>query len=182
MVCLLVTLGISVQLVLMLVLTLALPLIPDLLADYTQVMDSLGSDSLVSSLTLVVGAPLAEEFCFRGVGMRLALRGTRRPWLACVIQALAFGAAHLNLVQGAYAFAIGILLGVVALRTGRLWTCVLLHASVNAASYLPDLLSLIPTSLYAAGLLFAGTLGLAGVAVGVRLLLQASYFESTGEA
>ena len=63
-----------------------------------------------------------------------------RFWAANAIQALVFGVMHLNVVQGVYAFALGLLLGWVFRRTGRLRAAVLLHMAVNASSMLMDVL------------------------------------------
>ncbi|MBY4797076.1 CPBP family intramembrane metalloprotease [Collinsella sp. AGMB00827] len=63
-----------------------------------------------------------------------------RPALivAIVLQGLAFGAMHLNLVQIAYAFPMGVLLAWVLWQTGSLWACIGLHFAVNASSFLME--------------------------------------------
>ena len=60
----------------------------------------------------------------------------RAFWVANVLQALAFGVLHMNIIQGSYAFALGILQGWVFWRTGKLGYAMLLHFALNASSYL----------------------------------------------
>ena len=60
-----------------------------------------------------------------------------RPYgerFALWISALCFGLFHGNLSQFFYACVIGLALGYVALRTGRVWQPMLLHAMINAVS------------------------------------------------
>lgn len=58
-----------------------------------------------------------------------------RFWAANLIQAALFGILHMNLVQGLYAFAIGLVLGWVFWRTGRLCYNIGLHLTLNFSSY-----------------------------------------------
>lgn len=86
-------------------------------------------------LNLLLGcviAPAAEEFMFRRLLLdRLRPYGDR---FAVVASALCFGLFHGNLNQYFYAFAIGLVLGYVALRTGLIWQNILLHAMINFIS------------------------------------------------
>lgn len=93
-------------------------------------VDQMGSYSPVLSLLLgCVIAPVTEELMFRRLLLnRLQPYGDR---FALVASALCFGLFHGNLNQFFYAVAIGLVLGWVALRTGRLWQNMLLHAMIN---------------------------------------------------
>ena len=75
----------------------------------------------------------------------------RAFWIANTLQALAFGVLHMNLIQGGYAFALGVVVGWVFWRTGRLRYPIILHFAMNASSYLVEplypLLSVVPTGL-----------------------------------
>lgn len=88
----------------------------------------LDSPLLVALLTVIV-APLVEELVFR----KLIIDRLRRfgGALAIVFSAAMFGLFHGNLSQLFYAFALGLLLGYVYLRTGRLIWSILLHAFIN---------------------------------------------------
>lgn len=82
-------------------------------------------------LTCVL-APLVEEIMFR----RMILNRLRRfgDRFAILASAALFALLHGNLSQILYAFAIGVVLGYVVLRTGCLWQSILIHAMVNFIS------------------------------------------------
>lgn len=87
--------------------------------------------------TAVVVAPCAEEFFFRRVlqGWLEKRLPERQGSGAVVVSAAAFALAHWG--QGlAYVplFPFGIVLGAIALRTGSIVPCILLHALFNAVS------------------------------------------------
>jgi len=93
-------------------------------------------------LALVVAAPLAEEFLFRGfifTGLRNSRLG---PIGAIVLTALAFGGLHIQ--YDAYGMAAvivgGILFGLVRWRTGSLWLCVLMHGLMNVIATIEALI------------------------------------------
>lgn len=69
-------------------------------------------------LRLAVIDPLAEELCFRGVSLT-ALECRGLPfWAANLVHAVLFAAFHFNIVQSAYAFACGLVLGGLRQRDG----------------------------------------------------------------
>lgn len=69
-------------------------------------------------LRLVVIDPFAEELCFRGVSLTALERHGLPFWAANLIQAVLFAAFHFNIVQSAYAFACGLVLGGLRQRDG----------------------------------------------------------------
>lgn len=80
-------------------------------------------------LTSVVLAPFFEELLFRRFLIdRTAVFGERA---AIVFSAVAFGLFHGNLFQFFYAAGIGLLLGLLYVRTGRLIYTVTLHSLIN---------------------------------------------------
>lgn len=84
-------------------------------------------------LAVVLVAPFVEELIFRG----LAYQGFQRLWkkrTAMVVSALFFGIYHRNIVQGIYAFLIGLLLVYVYERFGTIRAAILFHIAANAAS------------------------------------------------
>ena len=84
-------------------------------------------------LAVVLAAPLVEELIFRG----LAYQGFQRLWkkqTAMVASALFFGIYHRNIVQGLYAFFIGLLLVYVFEWFGTIRAAILFHIAANAAS------------------------------------------------
>ena len=117
--------------------TLAFTALIGLLRGETVVNPVEQMESYPVALTTLLGcviAPITEELMFR----RLLLNRLR-PYgekFAVVASALCFGLFHGNLNQVFYAFAIGLVFAYVALRTGRLWQVMLLHAMVNSISVL----------------------------------------------
>ena len=89
-------------------------------------------------LALVLGAPLSEEFLFRGYGLARIreLAGDRR---ALVYTAVIFALVHGSLTKLPDVFIGGLFLGWLVLRTGSLWPPLLAHFTVNATGYLQDL-------------------------------------------
>ena len=55
-------------------------------------------------------------------------------WVINVVQAALFGIMHLNLVQGAYAFLVGLICGYLALKYKTLVASMLFHLCFNAYS------------------------------------------------
>ena len=85
----------------------------------------------------VVGlmAPLAEELVFRGAILRSLLKWNSRPWVAIVISAVLFSAAHMNPAQMPHTFLIGLLLGWMYWRTNSIVPGVAFHWVNNTVAY-----------------------------------------------
>ncbi len=140
----------------------------------TNPVDSLtGYPTLLNLLLGCVIAPFSEEYLFR----RLLL-SRLRPYGDCFAisaSALCFSLFHGNLNQYFYAFAVGVILAYVVLRTGCLWQAILLHALVNFTSVglVPLLEQLGRTGAYLTSLLILGTMaaGVALLAAGRRSLV-----------
>ncbi len=81
-------------------------------------------------LALTVPAALAEELFFRPVLQR-ALSTVWRPGTAVVAAALWFGLLHGSFVRFPEMFLMGVLNGVVYLKSGNYWLCALSHAAAN---------------------------------------------------
>lgn len=110
-----------------------------------------GVVSPIPMLSIAVLAPLVEETMCRGLLLDFSLRlfaprayAKERPdvdvsgcrfWAANVLQALIFGILHANVAQSAYAFPIGLLLGWICWRTGKLRYGMICHFSLNANGY-----------------------------------------------
>ena len=87
---------------------------------------------VLNALLSCAAAPVTEELMFRKLLLdRLRPYGDR---FAILASALCFGLFHGNLNQLFYAVGIGLVLGWVAVATGRIWQPMLLHAMVNAIS------------------------------------------------
>ncbi len=106
---------------------------PKWLEDYEALMESAGMGENVTILMMIYSvclAPFSEEFIFRGVTMRLARRAFPF-WMANLIQALLFGVFHMNMLQGCYAFVLGLILGYVCERGGSIYYAILFHFLFN---------------------------------------------------
>lgn len=118
-------------------------MIPEpVMAEYEAMMESAGfGESLLPTIAAVLIAPFGEELIFRGVTFYYAKKAVsdmpdRRKafWIANCIQALAFGVFHMNLVQGTYAFVMGLALGWLAHRFGTILPAMLGHMLINGLS------------------------------------------------
>jgi hypothetical protein len=82
---------------------------------------------------LAIGAPIVEETFFRGLVLR-GLLGRLPVPLAIIVSALAFALAHFEAVQFAGLAVFGVILGLLAWRTGRLGPGIAAHAGFNAVA------------------------------------------------
>lgn len=158
--------GVSLQCLISMCLNIIYPLLPQvLIEEYDALMETLlGGSVWLSLFVTVILAPLAEELLFRGVTMRKAEK--IMPFMAAnILQAILFGIYHGNLIQGTYAFAMGLILGFVVEYFHSIWASILLHAFVNGSA---ELLSHLPQQLTET------MLGIVAIAiVGVMFLLIA---------
>jgi membrane protease YdiL (CAAX protease family) len=86
-------------------------------------------------LCLAVGAPLVEELFFRGLLQR-SLARRFGPVVAVPGSAIAFGLAHFEVLQLAALILFGLVLALLADRTGRLGPGIVAHATFNAVTVL----------------------------------------------
>lgn len=146
--------GLGVQLSCSYLLDFVLRFLPELSAEYTEIMEGSGISefSLLSALTVAVLAPVVEEIACRGLVFEFLMRAMNPGWnmrtgaqgieptrgvvaAAIIITSVIFGLLHLNVVQSSYAIPMGILLSWVYWRTGSLWYSIGLHLVVNFSSY-----------------------------------------------
>ena len=81
-------------------------------------------------IRLAVIDPLAEELCFRGVSLTALARRGLPFWAANLVQAVLFAAFHFNIVQSAYAFVCGLVLGGLRQRDG-IGSSIIAHCACN---------------------------------------------------
>jgi sodium transport system permease protein len=85
------------------------------------------------ALVLGVIPALCEELCFRGFGLAGMLK-IGRPWVAVIVTAVLFGMSHGILQQSLAASVMGIVLGILAWRTGSVLPGILFHVTHNSLS------------------------------------------------
>jgi len=83
-------------------------------------------------LMIAVGAPIAEELAFRGLFFAALRKHGEGPVLSVAITALAFALFHLEPARIGVLVTIGLVLGIVRLRTGSLGASMVAHGVVNA--------------------------------------------------
>jgi len=81
-------------------------------------------------LKVVIMAPVIEEMIFRGVIMHGLMRNNSK-FTAVFISALLFALFHLNPWQFPATFVLGLVLGILMLRTRNIYLCILGHAINN---------------------------------------------------
>lgn len=87
---------------------------------------------ILSFVATAITPALVEEFAMRGV-----LMGVLRKYgdgFAIIVSALVFGLMHGNLVQIPFAFILGLFFGYAVIKTGTIWTAVIIHFINNFIS------------------------------------------------
>lgn len=125
--------AIGIELLLSCALMTIATLFPGALDGYASMIETTGlADlTLISTLATVLLAPVCEEIVFRGLTLTILEKTKMNFWVINVIQAIIFGVAHGNVVQGVYAFLLGLFLGFVAYKCKSIWGSILAHAAFN---------------------------------------------------
>jgi len=101
----------------------------DIVQRLRQVHESAGPVVLLSMVT----AAVLEELFFRGLLLRSLARRLGSGW-AVAISAVAFGVAHQQLLQLPALVALGVVLGILAVKTGRIGPGICTHMAFNAVT------------------------------------------------
>jgi hypothetical protein len=132
----LVALGITSQFMISGILSILKPFLEELFKGYSDVVNKIFSGEItVVVLYIVLFAPIVEELIFRGV-MLTKLLPVLPFFAANILQAAIFGIYHWNIIQGVYAFGIGLLFGYVSHRFRSLAASILLHMAINSTAFL----------------------------------------------
>jgi len=99
-----------------------------------ELFGSIGNYGWISVFSLVIMAPLLEEWLCRGVALNGLLKNGYSPAAAIAWSAAMFAVIHLNPWQSIPAFFMGLLFGWVYWRTRSLWSVIFLHAVNNGLS------------------------------------------------
>ena len=125
-----------------LALMLVMILMPNLMNNYTNMMDDsgIGTNFITTLIYASFLGPIAEEYMFRGV-TQAYLRRSGLPAAAVIFgQAVLFGIAHMNLVQSSYAIVIGAFIGLLRYKYGNIRICCLAHIINNVTSSYGEIL------------------------------------------
>jgi uncharacterized protein len=137
-ICIIIILGLSIQLSISMLLSFFFMIKPEWFGQYDEVIDRLGmGSSIISFLFIGILAPISEELIFRGIILQKCKR--IMPFMfANLVQALIFGIYHMNVIQGIYSFAFGLLLGALLTKYKTILLPILLHSSLNIGGILLD--------------------------------------------
>lgn len=92
-----------------------------------------GTSVLVLVLLVVIGAPLVEEFVYRGLLQRSFAARISEP-LALLAASAWFAVIHFRALELPGLFVAGLVFGACLLVTGRLGTAIIAHAAFNATA------------------------------------------------
>lgn len=109
------------------------PFFPPVPAGAAQVMQAMGTDQvpfLLAMLTFAIAPAVCEELAFRGFILS-GLQRSRFQWLPIVVSALLFGVIHMIPKQQFNAALLGLVLGLLAVRSRSLLPGVIFHAIFN---------------------------------------------------
>ncbi len=126
--------------------TIALIPIPeDVMTSYSESMQIiLGGSMLLRFISAAIVTPIMEETVFRGL-IFSRLKHALPPWIAVILSAAIFGAAHGHILSFMYASTLGILLAVLMHRCGdSILVPIFVHAGFNGASFLMDTIATLP--------------------------------------
>lgn len=131
--------------------------------------------SFISFILVVFIAPISEEFIFRAVILAKAKK-IMSFTAANILQSVLFGIMHGNIIQGVYAFALGLLIGFVYEKRQSIIVPIILHMIFNLSSVI---ISTIPDSFFQtykyAGislLLLAIIISIPAIIIGLKKLIE----------
>ena len=123
-------------------------------------------------VTVVIAAPLFEEYLFRGVILMTLQRYGN--WFAIMVSSLLFALSHGTISQAACVFFLGFVIGYLTVRSGSLRLAILFHMLNNAIALLPMFISSEMLSNLLSLVLLAA--GIAGVVLLILLIRRRKTF------
>lgn len=136
--------GIGCQLFAAGLLSLVRPVFDELFASYDENISSLfAADTIIVAAYVVVLAPIIEELMLRGI-MYSKLRQEISFTVANILQATVFGIYHGDIIQGIYAFGIGLLFGYIYEKGRTLLAPIIVHIIINGSGFVLQWLKLGP--------------------------------------
>lgn len=107
--------------------------VPRVISEYNEMMKmtSLGINLLLTVLYGYILGPITEELCFRGVMYGFLEKSGINHMLAIFVQAALFAIMHMNLVQGIYAFGLGMILGYLRYKYKTVFMTIGAHMMFN---------------------------------------------------
>ena len=118
-------------------LTFVLSFFPNVAKEYEQLIGTMLKLTPRMIITVCVVAPVIEELFFRGLIYGILKKFTGYI-IANIIQAIVFGIYHGNIVQGIYAFILGLFIGYLLYITGNVIYTIFFHIGINIAGIVID--------------------------------------------
>ncbi len=119
---------------------------PELLESYTDASSSLTGetdmtfvDYLIRFIVITISAPVCEELVYRNMAISNMRKAVPVKW-AVVISSVIFGVAHGNLLWILYATALGIVFGILYVRTESIWISLTAHFVFNLVGFIYSLI------------------------------------------
>jgi sodium transport system permease protein len=119
------------------------PPLPDQIVQIARAVGNPALPMWLVLLGLAVAPGLCEEIAFRGFILSGLLRSAR-PAVAIVLSSIAFGVAHMVPQQVFNAILLGLVLGLLAVRSGSLLPGILFHFAFNSLEVLRTRLTSVP--------------------------------------
>jgi uncharacterized protein len=111
--------------------------IEEMFPEYIETMEAIaggGQNELLVLIGVGILIPIFEEILFRGMIFN-ELNKHLNIKAVVIIQGILFGIFHWNLLQGAYAAVLGIILGLICVWVGSIWAPIIAHVIFNTASF-----------------------------------------------
>jgi hypothetical protein len=96
--------------------------------------DLVGHNIFIEIITVALLVPVVEEVLFRGIIQRHLQKTGLKTQAVIGIQALFFAFVHMNIVQGIYTFAAGIIFGIIYWHFKTIWAPIAVHITYNMIS------------------------------------------------
>lgn len=110
-----------------------------ILGSYKEVQKNMMNNSFIIQLVVLgILTPVLEELLFRGIIFK-RLKTYYEVTIAAYIASIIFGIAHFNLIQGLYAFILGIVLAYLYEKSGNIVTAIIMHSAANITAVLMGL-------------------------------------------
>lgn len=113
---------------------LSITQIVNLFPEYKKVISSIVNHQFYITLLCVgILIPICEEILYRGILLN-KLRDGYSVFVTIIIQSILFGISHMNVIQGMYAFVLGVFFGYIVIWTGSLLSSIIMHIVINSIS------------------------------------------------
>ena len=112
----------------------------DLINEKFELEDLLGEEMLAIArtipgmLAIAIVGPIAEEIVFRGALIGKLRQKGLGPWVSILISAFVFGAIHGNPIQIPFAMIVGVILGIIYVKTESVLLCSICHVFNNTSA------------------------------------------------